>query len=390
MPGFEVIGEEERAAVNEVFDDGGILFRHGFDTMRNGRYRVVEFERAFADWLGVEHALAVSSGTAAVKVGLFALGVRPGDEVITQAFTFVATIEAIVDLGATPVLVNVDDTLNVDPTQLEAAITPQTRAIVPVHMLGVAADVDAVNAVAQKHGLAVLDDNCESLGAEWNGAKVGGLGNAGAFSLDFGKVITCGEGGVIATNDTEVYKLAREYHDHGHENDPSLPRGRDTHRVHGSNYRLTEIQAAIAGAQLKKLDGLVAANRRNFARLEEALTGVEGITFRRIPSACTPLCDTLMFELSDAERAKAFVTRMGERGLGTKNVPDAIEWHFAGYWPHIFGQFGLDADALWQTTLPSWERLERCVAVPVMVTTPPERLDEIAGALREIALDVAP
>lgn len=390
MPGFEVIGDEERAAVNELFDDGGILFRHGFDAMRNGRYRVVEFERAFADWLGVEHALAVSSGTAAVKVGLFALGVRPGDEVITQAFTFVATVEAIVDLGATPVLVNVDDTLNIDPAQLEAAITPKTRAIVPVHMLGVAADVDAVNRVAERHGLAVLDDNCESLGAEWNGAKVGGLGSAGAFSLDFGKVITCGEGGVVATNDEEVYKLAREYHDHGHENDPSLPRGRDTHRVHGFNYRLTEIQAAIANAQLRKLDGLVAANRRNYARIEQALADVDGVVLRRIPEPCTPLCDTLMFELADAERADALVARMGERGLGTKNVPDALEWHFAGYWPHIFGRFGLSQEELWQVTLPSWERLARCVAVPVMATMLPERLDEIAGTLREIALDVAP
>jgi 8-amino-3,8-dideoxy-alpha-D-manno-octulosonate transaminase len=388
MPGFEVIGEEERAAVNELFDDGGILFRHGFDTQRNGRYRVIEFERAFAEWLGVEHALAVSSGTAAVKVALSALGVEPGDEVITQAFTFVATVEAIVDLGATPILVNVDDTLNMDPAELEAAITPHTRLVVPVHMLGVAADVEAIGNVARASGLAVLDDNCESLGVEWDGAKVGSLGSAGAFSLDFGKVITCGEGGVVATNDEEVYKLAREYHDHGHENAAGLPRGRDTHRIHGFNYRLTEVQAAIAHAQLRKLDDLVAANRRNCSRLEHALGGIDGLVFRRVPDGCTPLGDTLIFSLPDADRAKAFVSRMSEKGLATKNVPDAIEWHFAGFWPHIFGKFGLNADELWQRTLPSWERLARCVALPVLVRDTPERVDETAGMLREIAAEI--
>jgi 8-amino-3,8-dideoxy-alpha-D-manno-octulosonate transaminase len=388
VPGFEVIGEEERAAVNELFDDGGILFRHGFDALRKGRYRVLEFERAFADWLGVGHALAVSSGSAAVKVALVGLGIQPGDEVITQAFTFVATVEAIVDIGATPVIVNVDDTLNMDPAELEAAITPRTRAVVPVHMLGVAAELERIAQIARVHDLLLLDDNCESLGAEWNGAKIGGTGDAGAFSLDFGKVITSGEGGVVATNDEEVYKLAREYHDHGHEDNPSLPRGRDTHRIHGFNYRLTEIQAAIAGAQLAKLDDLVAANRRNYARLEAVLQGIDGLVLRRVPEACTPLCDTLIFELPDVERATTFVARMGERGLSTKNLPDAIEWHFAGYWSHIFGRFGLSADELWRQTLPSWQRLSRCIAVPVMVRDTPERVDEVGGMLREIAAGV--
>lgn len=148
MPGFELIGAEERAAVNELFDDGGILLRDRFYSMRNGRYRALEFERAFAEYLGVKYALAVSSGTAAVQVALKALGVKPGDEVITQAFTFVATVEAIVDVGARPVLVNVDDTLNMDPVELEAVITARTRAILPVHMLGVAAEMDAIMAVA--------------------------------------------------------------------------------------------------------------------------------------------------------------------------------------------------------------------------------------------------
>jgi 8-amino-3,8-dideoxy-alpha-D-manno-octulosonate transaminase len=385
MPGFELIGDEERRAVEELFDDGGVLFRHGFDQQRNGRYRVVEFEQAFADWLGAGYGLAVSSGTAALKIALVALGVRPGDEVVTQAFTFIATVEAIVDAGAVPVLVNVDDTLNMDAEELVAAVGPRTRAVIPAHMLGVAADMDAIGEVARAHGLAVLEDNCESLGAEWDGAKLGTQGHAAAFSLDFGKVITTGEGGVVATDDEEVYKLAHEYHDHGHEHDPSLPRGRDTRRIFGFNYRMTEIQAAIGMAQLAKLDSLVAANRANHARLEAALDGIHGLVLRRVPDRCRPLCDTLMFELPDAATAGAFAARMHERGLATKNVPDAIDWHFAGGWEHIFSRYGVGAEELRRQTAPTWNRLARCIAVPVMVRDTPERVDEIGARLRTIA-----
>jgi 8-amino-3,8-dideoxy-alpha-D-manno-octulosonate transaminase len=360
MPGFELIGEEERAAVNEIFDDGGVLFRHGFDAMRNGRYRVVEFENAFAERLGVPHALAVSSGTAALRVGLAALRVRPGDEVITQSFTFVATVEAILEAGATPVVVDVDDTLNMDPAALEAVITPKTKGVVPVHMLGVAADLDPISAVAEAHGVWIMEDNCESLGATYRGASLGARGHVGAYSLDMGKVITCGEGGVVTTADEETYKLAREYHDHGHENNLDLPRGRDTRRIHGFNYRLTEVQGAIAMAQLRRLDDLVAANRRNCAAIEAPLREVEALAFRRIPDGCEPLADTLIIELPSADAAAAMVERMGEQGLGTKNVPDAIEWHFAGYWDHIFGT------EIAEQTKASRERLERCVAIPVM------------------------
>ena len=134
MPGFELVGEQERNAINELFDDGGILFRHGWDTVRNNRYRILEFQDAFAAALGAKYALAVTSGTAALKVALKTLGVKPGDEVITQSFTFVATVEAILDVGAVPIIVNVDETLNMDPGELESAITDRTRVILPVRI----------------------------------------------------------------------------------------------------------------------------------------------------------------------------------------------------------------------------------------------------------------
>src|SRR5687767_3073638 len=362
MPGFEVIGAEERRAVNEVFDDGGILFAHGFDAMRNGRFRVREFERAFAERMGTKYAQAVSSGTAAIKVALIALGIKPGDEVITQAFNFVATVEAIVDVGATPILVNIDATLNMDPAALEAAITPRTRAIVPVHMLGVAADLSAILAVADRHRLPVLEDNCESIGAQWDGRMLGTQGKAAAFSFDFGKTITTGEGGMVTTDDIEVHRLAAEYHDHGHENNPKRPRGRDTRRIPGFNYRMTELQAAVGLAQLAKLTGIVERNREVCAIFEQALTGVDDLVFRAIPAPCRPLCDCLIFELPSKAAADAFASGMEKAGLGTKNLPSAFEWHFAGYWDHIFTRFGLTQEALWEQTRPSYDRLSRCIA----------------------------
>lgn len=367
MPGFELVGKEERDAVNEVFDDGGILFAHGFDAMRKGRYRVREFERAFANYLGIKYAQAVSSGTAAIKVALFSAGVRPGDEVITQAFTFIATMEAIIDLGAKPVIVNIDETLNMDPVELEKAITKKTKAIVPVHMLGVAADVERILEIAKKYNLAVVDDNCESLGAEWDGKKLGTGSDACAWSFDAGKVIITGEGGMVTTNDEEIYKYAKEYHDHGHESNPKFPRGRDTHRIHGFNYRMTELQAAVGLAQLKKLDYIVERNRANYSFYQKALSGIGGLTVRKIPDKCKPLCDCFIFSLPTEEKATEFVSKLWQKGLGTKNVPDAIEWHFAGYWDHMAPAFGVSKDELWKLTEPSIKLLNRSVALPIMV-----------------------
>ena len=388
MPGFEVIGEEERAAVNEVFEDGGVLFRHGFDGART-RYRVREFEEQFADWLGVRHALAVSSGTAALRVALAGLRVGPGDEVITQAFTFVATVEAIVEAGAKPVLANVDDTLNMDPEDLEGKLSERTRAILPVHMLGVACEVDRIRQVADDRGLPVLDDACESLGAEWGDEKLGAGATAAAWSFDHGKVVTTGEGGMVTTDDDEIASLCREYHDHGHEDNPELPRGRDTRRIHGFNFRMSELQGAVGQAQLAKLDSMVERNRHNYARLEKGLEGLAGVRLRRVPERCRPLCDTLIFELPERAQADELVRKMGERGLGTKNLPDALDWHFAGGWDHLAGAFGMTAEELAAATAPSRDRLERAIALPVMLGYTDERVDEIAGAVRDIHAEVA-
>jgi len=375
VPGFELIGKEERKAVNELFDDGGVLFAHGFDDMRNDKYHVREFEKKFANYLGVKYAQAVSSGTAALKIALVALGVKPGDEVITQAFTFIATAEAIIDIGAKPVFINIDDTLNMDPKELESTITDKTAAIIPVHMLGVATDQEKILKIAKRHKIPVLDDACESLGAEWGNEKLGVQADISAWSFDAGKTVIAGEGGMVTTNNRELYLLAREYHDHGHMNNPSLPRGRDTHRIHGFNYRMTEIQAVIAKAQLEKLDYIVKKNRENYSIIESAFFGVKYLKLRKIPNQCKPLCDTLIVQFDSKDIAGEFVTRIQSNGLGTKNVPDAIEWHFARYWDHMLDHIGMSKMDLEKSLHISNKIIERSVALPIMVKTTKKDLE---------------
>ena len=384
MPGFELVGEEERKAVNNLFSDGGVLSAQGFNNIRSNRYHVREFEKKFAEYLGVKYAQAVSSGTAALKVALIALGVKPGDEVITQSFTFIAVAEAIIDVGAKPVFINVDQTLNMDFRELEKAITKKTAAIIPVHMLGIPAEQDEIHKIAKKYNLPVLDDACESLGAEWGKEKLGAQADISAWSFDGGKTITAGEGGMITTNNKELFLLVKEYHDHGHMNNSKFPRGRDTHRIHGFNFRMTEIQAVIAKVQLNRLDYIVKKNRQNYLILESALANINGLKFRKIPHNSTPLCDTLIIQLGNKYVADKIVKIMNENNLGTKNVPDAIEWHFAKYWEHMLDKFELTKTELNKSLEKSSTILECCVAFPIMVKTSEEEMRLKSKKIKDI------
>jgi 8-amino-3,8-dideoxy-alpha-D-manno-octulosonate transaminase len=384
MPGFELIGQEEKANLNEIFEtSNGVMFPHGFDALRNGRYRVREFEKKFSEKLGVKYSQAVTSGTVAQLVAMHAMGIKPGDEVITQSFTFVATVEAILALGAVPVVVDIDDTYNMDPVALENAITDRTRLIVPVHMLGNPAEMDKIMAIAAKHALPVLEDSCEALGASYKGKLAGTIGQVGIFSLDFGKTITTGEGGMIITNDDAVFKYAKEYHDHGHESNPAVPRGKDTRTIYGMNYRMNEMQGAVGMAQLEKLDYIVSKNRANKAFLKSNIKK-DKINFRRITDEAGDLADTLIFNFENTELTDRFVKAFYEAGYGTKNVPDAIDWHFAGTWNQMFT--GVPAyKETWPTAWKhSAELLYRSVAIPVMVKSTAEDLEKQVVAINRI------
>jgi 8-amino-3,8-dideoxy-alpha-D-manno-octulosonate transaminase len=368
MPGFELIGVEEKNLVNEIFDQSnGVLFAHGFVGLRNGRYRVREFEKAFAQKMGSAHAQAVTSGTTAQYVAMLAMGVRPGDEVITQSFTFVATVETIVAIGAVPVIVDIDDTYNMDPAALEKAITPKTKLIIPVHMLGNPADMERIQVIARHHKIPVLEDACEALGASYRGKPAGTLGDAGVYSLDFAKTITTGEGGMIVSDNPVIHKFCWEFHDHGHENNPKLPKGRDTRTMPGLNLRMTEMQAAVGMAQLQKLDRIVELNRGNKKALKEVLAQSGKIRFRRITDEAGDLADTLIFYFETKQLCDAFLKKYLAAGYITKNVPDAIDWHFAGTWNHMFGGVPAYRDT-WRTAwAKSADLLDRSVAVPIFI-----------------------
>jgi len=336
MPGFEVFGEEEKREVLEVFDTG-VLFRYEFGAQRGDVWKVKQFEEAFARYTGAGYAQAVTSGTAALKVALAALGVGAGDEVITQGFTFVATWEAIFDIGAIPVFAEVDETLNMDPADLEKKITDRTAAIIPVHMLGAPARINEIKAIADKHGIPVIEDTAQAAGGRLNGQHLGTFGSCGTFSFDAVKTMTTGEGGMIITGNEELWRAMSEYHDHGHDHvvNPG-GRGGEGRRFIGFNYRMMEIQGAIGLAQLAKLDSMITAQKRNKAVLKEAAASIPGVTFREILDEEGDSATFLAFMLPDREQAVQVNRVLRENGAGAINFGENT-WHFYPQWEHLLG-----------------------------------------------------
>lgn len=255
MSGHEIIGKEEIKNINDIFKkSNGVLFAHGFEEKRNNIFRVKEFEISFAKKFKSKYAVACSSGTAAGVLCLRAAGVKPGDEVITQAFTFIAAIESILEVGAIPKIIDVDNSLNMCPHDLERNISKKTKCIIPVHMLGVACNMLEISNIAKKYRIPVIEDTCEAAGVKYKNKYLGTFGISSFFSLDFGKIITTGEGGMILTQNKKQYLLLKALRDHGHANQKGVHRGQDKALVRGFNYRMTEMQAAVGLAQIKKLD----------------------------------------------------------------------------------------------------------------------------------------
>jgi 8-amino-3,8-dideoxy-alpha-D-manno-octulosonate transaminase len=382
MPGYELVGEEEKQAVVDVFDKGGVLYRYGLDAKRQNIFRVNEFEKRIAEKVGVKYALCVCTGTAALKLALIGAGVKSGDEVITQSFTFIATVEAILELGAVPVITEVDKSLNMDPKDLERKITAKTKAIVPVHMAGVSAKMDEILAIAKKRNIAVVEDSAQALGGSYKGKALGTLGLVGIYSTDLGKIITTGEGGFVVTNDEAVYLKAREYSDHGHEQNPNVPRGEDTRTTWGFNYKATELQGAVGLAQLKKLDYILEQQKKNKKRLKDGLKGLAGIEFRELPDSSGDASDTLIFYVESCELALRLAQNLKTKGVGTKNLPDAMDWHYAGTWNQIFnwGAYrGKNLEEIWPQ---STAILRRAIALPIMVLMADERIDQIVEIVK--------
>ncbi|MCF6307076.1 MAG: DegT/DnrJ/EryC1/StrS family aminotransferase [Flavobacteriaceae bacterium] len=333
MPGFEIFGDEERKQVNDVLESG-ILMRYGFDGMRNGHWKAKEFETTFAKKMGSEYCQLVSSGTSALTTALASAGLGAGDEVIMPSFTFVASFESILALGAIPVLVDIDETLTLDPSSVEAAITSKTKCVMPVHMCGSMADLDALQAICTKHNLLLLEDACQALGGTYKGKALGSIGDLGCFSFDFVKTITCGEGGAIITNNKDYYVNSDQYQDHGHDH-VGNDRGAETHPVMGYNYRISELHAAVGVAQLGKLDYILAIQKRNYTIVRNALESIEGVTFRKVPEGGEENYSFVSFFLPNEELAKKAHKALGEGGVDANFYWYTNSWHYINGWEHL-------------------------------------------------------
>lgn len=333
MPGYELFGAEERKEVNDVLETG-ILMRYGFDGPRKGIWKARELEQEICKYFGAKHAQLLSSGTAALSTVMASLGIGAGDEVIMPTFTFVASFEAVISVGAIPVLVDIDDTLTLDPKAVERAITPKTKAIMPVHMCGSMAQLDELQALCAAHNLILIEDACQAIGGKYKGKYLGTIGHAGTFSFDFVKIMTCGEGGVVLTNDAQTAEKCDQYSDHGHDH-YGKDRGADLHPYLGYNYRISELHAAVGLAQIRKMDHFLKLQKHNHSIIYNCLKDIPGISFRRIPDAEGDTGSFLSFFLPTAEQAKNAGEALAQAGIAGNPYWYDNNWHYIRKWEHL-------------------------------------------------------
>ena len=329
-PGMDIIGDEEKKALMEVIESG-YLFRYGDLSDPRFKAKVWNLEQDFAKKFGTNHALAVSSGTTALLTALWTLGIGPGDEVIVPGYTFIASITSIIIARAIPVLAEVDETLTLDPEDVRKKITPRTKAVMLVHMLGNPGHIDEIMKITQEHNIHLIEDCAQALGATYNGKYVGTFGIIGTYSLNVYKTITAGDGGIVVTDDEALYKRAFAVHDQGH-----LPlrqgveQGKRT--VLGLNFRMNEITAAVAGAQLKKLDYIKTILKRNKSQLKAIISEVKDIEFRKILDDQGDVGTLLTFFMPTIESAEKLSEKIGCTTIAKSG------WHVYNNMEHFLGQ----------------------------------------------------
>ncbi|TFG64796.1 MAG: DegT/DnrJ/EryC1/StrS family aminotransferase [Spirochaetales bacterium] len=328
-PGYYWIGKEEEDEVLDVIRSH-YLFRYGDEKDPNFKKKVYTLEGEISKKFGCRYALSVTSGTAALIVALTAAKIGPGDEVIVPGYTFIASMSSVIACGAVPVLAEVDDSLTLDPADVEKRITPKTKAILAVHMLGNPCDMDRLSALAKKHKLLLIEDSAQSFGGMYKGKYLGTLGLLGIYSFNFFKTINAGDGGMVVTDDEELFKTAFSFHDQGH-----LPHRAGVEvgnrSIIGWNFRMNELTAAFLLAQFRRLDKLKDGLTRVKSRYKKQLGGIEGLKFRKLndPGECATLLTVLLPTADIAEKVCA--------ELGTKPISHS-GWHVYNNMEQILGK----------------------------------------------------
>ncbi len=402
-PGGLEIGDEEREQVLEVLDRKYLFRYYGPAEFPS---KVNEFEKKFAAKMGSKHCLAMNSCTSSLISALIAVGVGPGAEVLVTGYTFFASCAAIVAAKAVPVICEIDDTLTIDPNDIEKKITKFTKAIVVVHMRGVPCDMDAIMAIARKHNLKVVEDAAQACGGTYKGKALGTFGDVGCFSFQYHKIITAGEGGACLTDDDNIYDRLMGYHDTAACWRPERF-GEERYRGElfcGVNYRMGELAGAVMIAQLGKLDTLVAQMRDHKARIKSQIKGLPGITFRRLNDEAGDTAICLMFMLDDKSRVGPFVDALQAEGVDVagvfnKGIPD---WHIYSHWKHVIDQstptsegcpykcplYKGDAPAHYSDNMcpNTTEILSRTIHLDIPSQLTDEDCDMIAKGIRKVAL----
>ena len=357
---------EQFAEVDDYFDDLRRLVASGEFTL--GPF-VEEFEGKFASYIGVKHAIGTNTGTDALILGLKAIGITPGDEVITVPNTFVATVGAIVAAGATPVFVDCDERYQIDVSKIEAAISPRTRAIMPVHWAGCPADIEAIIEIADQHGLAVVEDACPAVGAQVNGRSVGTFGRVNAFSMHPLKPLNVwGDGGVVVTDDDETAKFLRLYHNHGLVD-------RDHVKFWGVNNRLQPVQAVVATRLLDRMGALVETRIENARRLDEGLKGLESLV--RVPFRPNGYREVYQLYQVSVSNRDDLISYLSSKGIESK-VHYPIPLHLQEAAAGLGYQRG---------DFPVCERqAEEIITIPAHQHISPDQIDHIVESFHGFAL----
>jgi len=316
---MELIGEEEKRELLEVLE-GGYLFRYGSPDDPAFKAKVYTLEQEIAKHVGVDYAVAVNSGTMALLTALMGLGIGAGDEVIVPGYTFIASISTIAYARAVPILAEVDSTLNLDPEDVRLKITPRTKAIMAVHMLGNPARLDELKAIADEHGLLLIEDCAQAFGASYKGRMVGSIGHIGTYSFNIFKTITAGDGGMVVTDDEAIYRRCFAFHDQGHS---PLRTGVEVGKrpFIGLDLRMTELTGAVVLAQFRKVDRITSHLRANKRRFKDAIADLPGLEFREITDPDGECATLLTVFLPSTE-----VARKVAQELGTKVIADS-GWH---------------------------------------------------------------